>query len=45
MEYLERRVGLVNRRLESVIESTDPEDWPANSKTSCLRAASASGLL
>ena len=26
MEYLERRVGLVNRRLESVIESTDPDE-------------------
>ncbi len=26
MEYLERRVGLVNSRLESVIEATDPDE-------------------
>jgi len=26
MEYLERRVGMVNSRLESVIESTDPDE-------------------
>jgi len=26
MEYLERRVGLVNSRLEAVIESTDPDE-------------------
>ncbi len=26
MEYLERRVGLVNSRLESILESTDPDE-------------------
>ena len=29
MEYLERRVGLVNSRLESILESTDPDELSA----------------